>query len=101
MTLEDTIAETVRAAVAPLVAETQRLASEVEQLRRALPAQLVTVPEAARVLKINERTVRRHIKDGTIPVRRVGKSVRVDLSAATRGASEADVVRLAAVNLSP
>lgn len=95
MTLEAAIAEAVRAAVEPLVESNRRLATEIEQLRRALPAQLVSVQEAARVLGVHEDTIRRRIADGTLPSRRVGKRVRVDLTATTRGPSEDEIARLA------
>lgn len=96
MTLEAAITEAVRAAVEPLVEANRKLAAEIEQLRRALPAQLVTVQEAARILGLHEDTIRNRIADGTLPCRRFGKRVRVDLSAATHGPSDEEVAQLAA-----
>jgi excisionase family DNA binding protein len=37
---------------------------------------LRTIPEAARILHVSERTVERMIKDGTLKSRRVGKRCR-------------------------
>ncbi|AGC43303.1 hypothetical protein MYSTI_01974 [Myxococcus stipitatus DSM 14675] len=94
MTLEESIAEAVRAAVAPLATEVKRLAAEVDRLRRAMPAQLVTARRAAEVLGVNERTVRRRIQDGTIPARQVGKRLLVDLAAVSHAPTEDEVNRL-------
>jgi len=44
----------------------------------------VSVPEAAVLLGVSERTVWRRIKDGRLPSRRDGRSVRVDLDVARR-----------------
>ena len=67
-----------------LPAEIRELRSEVEKLRalaeRASPATLVAVPEAARALGISCATVRRRIRDGSLPVTRLGRAVRVDLA---------------------
>lgn len=96
MTLEETIAALLEAKLAPLVESNRRLAAEVERLRESLPAQLVTQAEAAKRLGLSVSTVKRRVRDGTLPVRRFGGSVRVDLMAAQRGTKESDVVRLAA-----
>lgn len=80
MTLEDGIAAAVRAEVAPLHASVAKLSAEIEALRRAMPPALVTMREAARLLGLSLSTVRRRIRDGQLPARRVGKSVRVDLA---------------------
>lgn len=69
--------------------------------RRALPSQLVTVKEASRVLGVHEDTIRRRIADGTIPSRKLGKLVRVDLSDAARGPSDDEVARTASRAGSP
>jgi excisionase family DNA binding protein len=95
MTLEAAISEAVERAVAPLVETQRKLVAEIEQLRRALPAQLVTVKEAAEALGVHEDTIRRRIADGSLPSRRVGKRVRVDLSAATHPPTEGEIARLA------
>lgn len=96
MTLEQSIAEAVTAAIAPLRADVQRLTVEVAQLRAALPAQVVTIREAAERLGLSLSTVRRHIESGALPVVRWGKrGVRVDLAAATRAPTEDDVAKAA------
>ncbi len=81
MTIDDTIKASVVAAVAPLVAEVEHLAAEVARLREALPPQLVSIEDAAERLGLSGRTVRRRVRDGSIPVRRVGRRVLVDLGA--------------------
>lgn len=80
MSIEDTIAAAVQSHVSPLLIELRRLAAEIEAMRRALPPQLVTMSEAAERLGVSLATVRRRVKDGTLPVKRVGRSPRVDLS---------------------
>jgi excisionase family DNA binding protein len=71
----------VRDALADLRAEVRNLAAQVEHLRRSLPAQLVSVQEAAEHLHLSLSTVRRMVKRGDLPSRRLGRSVRVDLAA--------------------
>lgn len=93
MTLEDTIAAAVRDAVAPLAEDVRRLTAEVERLRRALPAQLVSVTEAARVLGLDPRTIRRRVQEGAIPARRVGRKLLVDLAAVQHEPTDEEVAR--------
>lgn len=81
MSIEDTIAAAVQAHVSPLVAEVQRMTAELEALRRALPSRLVTLAEAAEQLGVSLATVRRRVRDGSLPSKRIGRAVRVDLSA--------------------
>ena len=58
-----------------------------EEVARALREQadakapLLTVAQAAAELDVHPRTVRRRIKDGELPVVRVGKVIRIDRSA--------------------
>lgn len=94
MTLEDAISGALAAELAPLRAEIRRLVSEVEAVRRALPPRLMTVAEAAAALGVSVGTIRRRVKDGSLPFRRMGRSLRVDLSA-QRAATVAEVVELA------
>lgn len=79
MTLEDGIAAAVRAEVAPLRTTVERLTAEIEKLRRALPPALVTMEEAGKRLGLSLSTVRRRVRDGSLPSRKVGRAVRVDL----------------------
>jgi excisionase family DNA binding protein len=94
VSVEDAITDAVERAVAPLVAELRELRAAVWAMSAALPPVLATTPEAAGRLGVSVSTVRRRIKDGSIPVRRIGRSVRVDL-AALKPLSEDDVARLA------
>jgi len=75
--------------------EIRQLQVSVEQMRRALPPALVSIPEAARALALSTATIRRRIKDGSLPSVRVGRSVRIDLSM-VRPMDEDQVARLAA-----
>lgn len=93
-TIEETIGASMAAHVTPLLAELRGLRAEVEALRRALPPQLVSMPEAAKRLGVSLATVRRRVRDRSLPSRRIGRSVRVDLSE-VRAMPEAEVVRLA------
>jgi excisionase family DNA binding protein len=60
-----------------LHAEVTALRVLVEQL--AGP-KLVTVAEAANRLGVSEVTIRRHVRSGRLPYKRLGRSIRVDLS---------------------
>jgi excisionase family DNA binding protein len=73
--IEDAIQAAVRAAVAELVTEMRQLRAEVAQLR-SMREPLPTVPEAAELLGVSESTIWRGIRAGSIPVRRIGRSVR-------------------------
>jgi excisionase family DNA binding protein len=42
-----------------------------------LPRRLVTVPEAAELLQVSVRQIRRLIADGRLPATRVGRTVRL------------------------
>ncbi len=94
MSIEDTIASLLDSRLAPLVRSNRELAAEVERLRRALPAQLVSVTAAAEALGLDPRTVRRRIEAGDIPARRVGKKLLVDLAAVQHAPEESAVPRL-------
>jgi excisionase family DNA binding protein len=66
-----------------VVTELRHLKLQVVELVKAVsaskPARLVSVSEAAEALGVSEVTVRRRIKDGKLPVKRIGRAVRVDL----------------------
>ena len=80
VSIEEAFAAVVRAEIAPVVAELRQLRAEVAAMRRTLPPMLVTMEEAARHMDVSVATVRRQIRSGSIPVRRIGRSVRVDLA---------------------
>jgi excisionase family DNA binding protein len=69
-------------------------------MERHLPSPLVTVEEAARVLGTSTATIRRWASAGEIPVLRVGRRIRVDLSK-MRGRDQDDIARLARDAKSP
>jgi hypothetical protein len=62
-------------------AEIRGLAGEVAALRAASPSRLVTVAELVRLGYGSSASCRRRIKDGTYPVVRHGRSIRIDLAA--------------------
>jgi len=81
VTIEDTIAEAVKAALAPLQAEVHRMVRLQEALLQRAPPVLVSVAEAAKHLGVSLKTARRRVKSGEIPVKRSGRRVLVDLAA--------------------
>lgn len=94
MTIEDTIGAVLESKLAPLKEQVGQLSAQLEALRRALPPALVSVPEAARLLGLSVSSVRRRVKEGTLPSKRIGSAVRVDL-AGLHQPDEAEVLRLA------
>jgi excisionase family DNA binding protein len=92
VSLEDTLGALLEARVTPLRVAVERLASEVVELRRALPPQLVSVEEARKRLGVSLSTARRRVRNGEWPVRRDGRRVLVDLGA-LRPLSEEEVAR--------
>lgn len=80
MSIEGDIAST-RADVAAILERIERLTTTVDALRAASPSRLVTVAELVRLGYGSPASCRRRIKDGTYPVVRHGRSVRVDLAA--------------------
>ncbi|BDG04957.1 excisionase family DNA-binding protein [Anaeromyxobacter oryzae] len=85
--------DAVRKALVPFVAELRAVREAVDRLIEAQPPLLVGVQEAARRLGVSVSTVRRGVKDGSLPYRRIGRSVRIDL-ARCRGLDGAAVRRL-------
>jgi excisionase family DNA binding protein len=83
--------------LAALEASQARIETALAEIRRAQVPELLTVQDAAKRLHVPQSTVRRWIRDGTLPVQRVGPSgrgVRIDL-AALRAPTDAEVRRLA------
>ncbi|MBN2574927.1 MAG: helix-turn-helix domain-containing protein [Deltaproteobacteria bacterium] len=72
----------LRVVVADAVrAEGDRIvAAVVAALRAARPARLVSVADAAAELGISACSVRRHVADGSLPSRRIGGRVLVDMT---------------------
>lgn len=50
----------------------------------AVPLELLTVQEAANVLRVSAKTIRRRIRDGVIAAHRIGSQVRVNAANVTR-----------------
>jgi excisionase family DNA binding protein len=78
VTLDESIAATVEAAVARAVEPLRR---EMAELRRAQEAGAMTVAEAARRLGVSPRTVQRQVAAGKIPALRLGRTVRIPVDA--------------------
>jgi excisionase family DNA binding protein len=93
MTIDAALSAVVADAVAPVVAELRELRATVDALRAASPPTLVTVGEACRLTGLSPATVRRRVADGTLPSRRIGRSVRVDM-AALRPIDPGEIARL-------
>ncbi len=93
MTIEEALAAVLEAKLAPVRADVGRLVAEVEAMRRSIPPVLVSMTEAAKRLGVSVSTIRRRVRDGSLPTRRIGFAVRVDLTA-LHPPSEAEVVRL-------
>jgi excisionase family DNA binding protein len=81
MSLDASLAEIVTAAILPLTEEVRGLKAEVAALRAASPPKYGTVKDAARILLCSEQTSRRKVDLGEIPSTRVGRAVRIDLTA--------------------
>ncbi|HEX9048981.1 MAG TPA: helix-turn-helix domain-containing protein [Anaeromyxobacter sp.] len=86
--------------IAALDARLARIEEALATLRRSTPSALVPIDEAARILGVSVSTVRRQVRSGAIPSRRIGRSVRVDL-AALRPLEAEEVERLAREARSP
>jgi hypothetical protein len=82
VSLEETLAALFDAKVAPILAELQHVNAELAALRRALPPQLVSLKEAARLMgNISLKTASRRVHSGEWPSRKDGRKVLVDVSA--------------------
>ncbi len=90
MTFEETLDARLDARLTPLLAAIERLTGEVAQLRKALPPQLVSPDEASKLLGLSLSTIRRRIRDGSLPTRKLGRAVRIDI-AALRPLSDGEV----------
>jgi excisionase family DNA binding protein len=77
-----------------LSGDLRRLAEKIDALSARLPPMLVPIPDAAEALGVSVSTIRRGIKSGDLPYRRLGRSVRIDLSAC-RGLDADDLSRMA------
>ena len=66
--------------VAALETLHREMIAEIRAIRRALPPTLLPVEDAARVLHVSSGTVRRRVKDGTLPSVRLRGRVLIDVS---------------------
>jgi excisionase family DNA binding protein len=94
VTFEETLGAALDARLAAVHVELRQLHAAVQAVRRALPPPLVSELEAAKLIGVSLSTVRRRVKDGSLPVRRVGRRVLVDLGQ-MNAPEEAEIVRLA------
>lgn len=86
--LEDALASLIRLAVRE---ELQPLVAALSDLRaQTVDRALLPLPEAANQLGISIRTLRRRIRDGSVPAVRLGSAVRIDMRA-LRASSSSDV----------
>jgi excisionase family DNA binding protein len=90
VSIEDIITAAFATQLEPLRAELRAVRAELQALHRAVPPQLLTLQQAAKHLGLSLSTVRRRAKDGTLPVKRIGRSLRVDVSQ-MHAATEAEV----------
>lgn len=74
-------------ALGAILERLDRLTAAVEAMNRRAPA-LVTIPQAAEALGVSTDTIRRRIKRGEIPHRRLGRAIRLDLSQLAPPASQ-------------
>lgn len=79
MNLDAALAEVVRAAVAPLVAEVAGLREQIAALRTPTPPEsaLLSVRQYAERAGLSACTVRRRVADGTLSHVRVGGAIRI------------------------
>ena len=63
-----------------LEARVEALQEQVAQLQRQLPPLLMRRADAAKHLKVSERTVDRAIAEGTLPTVKVGRTVLCDVT---------------------
>lgn len=71
------IEEDIRSAVAPLMREIVALRRQVEELAKPSAPQYITMAEAAKRLRVSQRTVARYCESGRLEVRRVGGKVLI------------------------
>lgn len=69
----------IAANVATMSAELKDLRNEVRSLRAATPSRCVSVKEAAQILGVHPNTIRNRIDDGSIPFKRVGARILVEI----------------------
>lgn len=81
MSIEQIVADVVKAEITHVRAEMRQIVIALEQLGLRLPPQLVDVPTAAKTLGVSVSTVRRRVKDGSRRATRVGSLIKIDLTA--------------------
>lgn len=71
------ITDAVRAAIAPLHEEINRLSRMVEQQQSADQPEYITVAEAAQILSLSEKTIRSYVQQGRFDVIRKGHKILI------------------------
>jgi excisionase family DNA binding protein len=77
-----------------VIDEVRELRVAFDALRRGMPPALATMEQAAEALGVSLSTIRRRVRDGSLPCKRLGRAVRVDL-AAVRPADAGEIAELA------
>jgi excisionase family DNA binding protein len=80
--------------VRELQAELRSARAELAEIKARLPPSLVSIEEAVRLTGVSESTLRRRIREGSLPVTRIGRAVRIDTSHLTP-VDDDEVARLA------
>ena len=76
--LQQEMLETIMLANGPLLARLEKLEKQLERALTNPDDTFVTVEQAAKIMKVHPRTVRRHCHDGRIEFRRDGRKILID-----------------------
>ena len=69
--------------------------AKLDALQAALPPNHLTITEAAKLCQVSTKTMRRWVNSGAVPIFKVGRVIRVDVSR-LRGVDAAGIAKLAA-----
>lgn len=76
--LQKEMLETIMLANGPLLARLEKLEKQLERALNHPDDTYVTVEQAAKIMKLHPRTVRRHCHEGRIEFRRDGRKILID-----------------------